>query len=153
MIARHSIPGSWRSCRSSLWWARLRPIAIISIEIIELSSQNGYESLGSNCRRCMSEFSPSRIVIVGGGASGALMAAHLLRGRPKDLAVTIIETRAELGRGLAYATDNPSHLLNVRAANMSAFADDPGHFARWLSAQRDAPAAADPEFRFVSRGL
>lgn len=101
----------------------------------------------------MSEFSPSRIAIVGGGASGALMAAHLLRGRPKNLAVTIIETRAELGRGLAYATDNPSHLLNVRAANMSAFADDPGHFARWLSAQRDAPAAADPEFRFVSRGL
>jgi uncharacterized NAD(P)/FAD-binding protein YdhS len=101
----------------------------------------------------MSEFSPSRIAIVGGGASGALMAAHLLRGRPKNLAVTIVETRAELGRGLAYATDNPSHLLNVRAANMSAFADDPGHFARWLSTQRDAPAAADPEFRFVSRGL
>ena len=101
----------------------------------------------------MSKFSPSRIAIVGGGASGALMAAHLLRGRPRNLAVTIIETRAELGRGLAYATDNPSHLLNVRAANMSAFADDPGHFARWLSTQRDAPAAADPEFRFVSRGL
>lgn len=74
----------------------------------------------------MSEFSPSRIAIVGGGPGGALMAAHLLRGRPRNLAVTIIETRAELGRGLAYATDNPSHLLNVRAANMSAFADDPG---------------------------
>src|SRR5277367_4763487 len=102
----------------------------------------------------MSEFSPSRILIVGGGASGALMAAHLLRGRPKNLAVTIIETRAELGRGLAYGTGNPSHLLNVRPANMSAFADDPGHFARWLSRQADAPAAPeDSEFRFVSRGL
>jgi uncharacterized NAD(P)/FAD-binding protein YdhS len=95
-----------------------------------------------------------RIVIIGGGASGALMAAHLLRGDPPGLEVTIIETRAELGRGLAYATGNPSHLLNVRAANMSAFADDPGHFARWLSVQTDAPAAADdPEFRFVSRGI
>jgi uncharacterized NAD(P)/FAD-binding protein YdhS len=99
--------------------------------------------------------SPSRrIVIVGGGASGALMAAHLLRERPPNLGVSIVETRAQLGRGLAYATGNPSHLLNVRAANMSAFADDPGHFARWLSTQGDAPAADDdPEFRFVSRGL
>jgi len=99
--------------------------------------------------------SPShRIVIIGGGASGALMAAHLLRSRPPNLEVTIVETRAELGRGLAYATGNPSHLLNVRAANMSAFADDPGHFAGWLSTEASAPAASeDPEFRFVSRGL
>ncbi len=99
--------------------------------------------------------SPShRIAIVGGGASGALMAAHLLRNRPQDLSVTIIEPRAELGRGLAYGTGNPSHLLNVRATNMSAFADDPSHFARWLSMQADAPATyEDPEFRFVSRGL
>jgi uncharacterized NAD(P)/FAD-binding protein YdhS len=102
----------------------------------------------------MSRFPLERIVIVGGGASGALMAAHLLRGDPKNLSVTIVEPRAELGRGLAYATGNPSHLLNVRAANMSAFADDPGHFARWLSRQAEAPEpAGDPGFRFVSRGL
>ncbi len=82
------------------------------------------------------------------------MAAHLLRGDPGGLEVTIVETRAELGRGLAYATGNPSHLLNVRAANMSAFADDPGHFARWLAARTDGPPAAqDPQFSFVSRGL
>lgn len=98
--------------------------------------------------------SHQRIVIVGAGASGALMAAHLMRTGRSDLDVTLIETRAQIGRGLAYATENPSHLLNVRAANMSAFADDPGHFARWLAAQPDAPNAdGDPEFRFVSRGV
>ena len=102
----------------------------------------------------MSRFPFKRIVIVGGGASGALMAAHLLRSDPNNLSVTIVETRAQLGRGLAYATGNPSHLLNVRAANMSAFADDPGHFARWLSRQAQAPeTAGDPGFRFVSRSL
>src|ERR1700728_1019197 len=102
----------------------------------------------------MSNTSSHRIAIVGGGASGALMAAHLLRRRPQNLSVTIIETRADLGRGLAYGTRNPSHLLNLRASNMSAFADAPGHFARWLSTQNDAPAAAeDREFQFVSRGL
>src|SRR6202021_1619762 len=93
---------------------------------------------GSCFRLRMSKFASQRIVIVGGGASGALMAAHLLRERPANLSVTIVETRAELGRGLAYSTGNPSHLLNVRAANMSAFADDPGHFARWLSTQASA---------------
>ena len=37
---------------------------------------------------------------------------------------------------------------------MSAFADDPGHFARWLSRQADGPQTeGDPGFRFVSRGL
>lgn len=93
-----------------------------------------------------------RIAIIGGGASGALMAAHLLRRDPRGIAVTIVERRADLGRGLAYATDNPGHLLNVRAANMSGFADDPDHFWRWLVAQGEVAPDAD-RFRFVSRGL
>ncbi|WP_237478273.1 FAD/NAD(P)-binding protein [Lichenibacterium dinghuense] len=74
-----------------------------------------------------------RIVIVGGGASGVLLAVHLLRHRPDGLIVTLVEKRPELGAGVAYATRHPDHLLNVRASNMSAFPDDPGHFARWLA--------------------
>ena len=102
----------------------------------------------------MAEHKPLQIVIVGGGASGALMAAHLLRRDPKGVEITIVETRARLGRGLAYATANPSHLLNVRAANMSAFADDPGHFARWLKQHAEpSERGLDPEYHFVSRGL
>lgn len=74
----------------------------------------------------------TRIVIIGGGASGVLLAAHLLRnGAPPSL-VTIVEQRVELGAGIAYATKDPDHLLNVRAANMSAFSDEPEHFFRWL---------------------
>lgn len=74
------------------------------------------------------------IAIIGGGASGVLMAAHLLRGRDPGLDIVIVEKRASLGRGLAYSTDLPDHVLNVRASNMSAFADDPDHFVRWLRA-------------------
>ena len=76
-----------------------------------------------------------RIIVVGGGASGVLLAVHLLRHRPEGLIVTLVERRPELGAGIAYATRHPDHLLNVRASNMSAFPDDPGHFSRWLAAR------------------
>jgi uncharacterized NAD(P)/FAD-binding protein YdhS len=73
------------------------------------------------------------IIIVGGGASGVLMAFHLLRDPRDNCVVTLIERRERVGPGLAFSTDRPEHLLNVRAANMSAFPDDPLHFWRWLS--------------------
>ena len=93
-----------------------------------------------------------RIAIVGGGATGILAAAHLER--RLDAAndeVVVIEPSEALGRGLAYATDYPRHLLNVRVANMSAFADEPDHLRAWLRARRGA--AATTPFSFVSRGL
>ena len=71
------------------------------------------------------------VAIVGGGYSGALQAINLLRhgtGR-----VTLIEREDRLARGVAYSTPHPEHLLNVRAASMSAFAHEPAHFADWLS--------------------
>lgn len=75
------------------------------------------------------------MLIVGGGASGVLLAAHLLRDPDAPIEVTIVEQREDLGAGVAYSTKHPQHLLNVRASNMSAFADDEGHFVRWLQAQ------------------
>ena len=89
------------------------------------------------------------IAIIGGGASGVLMAAHLLRSPDPDLDIVIIEKRTSLGRGLAYSTDLSDHILNVRASNMSAFADDPNHFVRWLRA-RNIPID-DPMTYFAPR--
>ncbi len=95
------------------------------------------------------------IGIIGGGFTGCLLAVQLLRraaANPGDvLSLTLIESAGVLGRGAAYGTDNPNHLLNVRAANMGAFADDPGHFHAWLTA-RDG-AQAPPPTAFVSRAL
>ena len=90
-----------------------------------------------------------RIAIVGGGATGVLTAAHLAR--RLDAAhdeIVVIESGEALGRGLAYATADPRHLLNVRVANMSAFADEPDHLRAWLGARR-GEGAADP-FSFIS---
>jgi uncharacterized NAD(P)/FAD-binding protein YdhS len=91
-----------------------------------------------------------RIAVVGAGASGALLAAHLLRGGANNLEVILIEPREEIGRGLAYSTGNPRHLLNVRTENMSGFADDPDHFWRWLLAQGFPDG---DRFQFVPRSL
>ncbi len=58
--------------------------------------------------------------------------------------VTLIERRPEVGRGPAYHTGNSEHLLNVRAANMSALPDDPDHFWRWLSSRAESPPLSRP---------
>src|SRR3954447_10981002 len=93
-----------------------------------------------------------RVLIVGGGASGVLLAAHLLRDRQAPIVVTIVEQREDLGAGIAYST-KPDHLLNVRASNMSAYADDEEHFVRWLKANAPpGPHPADP-LHFAPRHL
>ena len=92
------------------------------------------------------------VAIVGGGASGVLLACHFLRNLSENVQVTLIEKNPAIGRGIAYGTADPAHLLNVRAANMSAFADDPDHFWRWLQANNLAVTDSD-RFCFVSRQI
>ena len=58
-------------------------------------------------------------IIVGGGAGGVMMALHLLHRADAPVHVTLIENNPRVGRGIAYATANPSHLLNVPAGAMS----------------------------------
>lgn len=75
------------------------------------------------------------VTIIGGGASGVLLAAHLLRDPETDIRVTLIERRGQFGQGLAYSASQRDHRVNVPARGMSAFADDPEHFWRWLQTQ------------------
>jgi uncharacterized NAD(P)/FAD-binding protein YdhS len=73
-------------------------------------------------------------VIVGGGASGTLVAARLLAAPRPPSEVVLIEKSAAVGRGVAYSTPHREHVLNVPAGRMSALAEDPEHFMRWLGA-------------------
>lgn len=76
---------------------------------------------------------PKRITIIGGGASGTLLAANLLRTSGDQLLeINLVEKRGDIGRGVAYSTPDTVHLLNVPAAKMGAFPDDVGHFHTWL---------------------
>ena len=71
------------------------------------------------------------VLIVGAGFSGTLLAINLLR--QPDVRVVLVERDGtRLARGTAYGTPRPEHLLNVRASNMSAYPDEPGHFERWI---------------------
>lgn len=93
------------------------------------------------------------MIIIGGGASGVLLTYQLLHRPTSDLRVTLIEQRPDIGRGIAYHTGNPDHLLNVRASNMSALPDKPDHFWRWLSSRdAGAPLCLDP-YCFVPRRI
>lgn len=72
------------------------------------------------------------IAIVGGGASGTLLALHLMRQSSSQLRVALIDRSGVFGRGVAYADGATDHLLNTRIGDMSAWPDDSGHFVRWL---------------------
>jgi len=73
-----------------------------------------------------------RVAIVGAGFSGVALAAQLARSGGRGPDVVLIERTGAFGPGLAYGTKNRAHLLNVRAAGLSAFVDRPDHFAHWL---------------------
>ncbi len=91
------------------------------------------------------------VTIIGGGASGVLLAAHLLRDPETDIRVTLLERRGQFGQGVAYSASQREHKVNVPARGMSAFADDPDHFWRWLQA-RDYPSTSG-SWVFVPRRL
>lgn len=81
---------------------------------------------------------------MGGGASGTLLAANLLRQARAPLRILLIEKSGRVGRGLAYSTESPRHLLNVPAGRMSAFPEDAEHFLRW--ARRVEPGTGPGDF-------
>ncbi len=94
-----------------------------------------------------SPYTPVDIAIVGGGASGVLLAAQLVR--KTRLRVALIERDAQPGLGVAYSTRSLGHLLNVRASDMTALADEPDHFVQWLARDRRGYGRTD----FVPRAI
>lgn len=72
------------------------------------------------------------IAIVGAGYSGVSLAANIHRLAKTPIHIYLIGKLALFGKGVAYSTQNPLHLLNVRAKDMSAFNHDDMHFVNWL---------------------
>ncbi|KPL47603.1 pyridine nucleotide-disulfide oxidoreductase [Xanthomonas axonopodis] len=93
------------------------------------------------------------IAIVGGGASGVLVALQLLRQAAAPLQIVLIEPHAALGEGVAYSTARGEHLLNVPAARMSALPELPHDFVDYLRANACCPELDDAQLpqQFVGR--
>lgn len=98
---------------------------------------------------------PMSVVIIGGGFAGAALAVHLLDGAVAPLEITIVETRPEPGRGVAYSTRERVHLVNGPASYFSLYPEAPEHFTDWLGAgQVDdlwSPPAGDLASCFAPR--
>jgi uncharacterized NAD(P)/FAD-binding protein YdhS len=87
------------------------------------------------------------IAVIGGGFSGTLAAVNLARLGALPLRVTLFNHGAPSGRGVAYGTRRPEHLLNVAVRNMSALPDHPNHFLEWLRTRTEYAAVPDAELR------
>jgi uncharacterized NAD(P)/FAD-binding protein YdhS len=87
----------------------------------------------------------NRIVIVGAGFSGTVLAANLLRRPPPGCReVVLVERGAAMGRGVAYAAHECPYLLNVPANRLSADSQDPLQFLHF--ARRTVPEADGEDF-------
>lgn len=82
-------------------------------------------------------------MIIGGGASGTLVAARLMDTLDAAGRVALVESRPEVAEGVAYSTRYSEHLLNVRAAGMSAFDEAPADFVEFLRGLQEY-AGEDP---------
>lgn len=80
---------------------------------------------------------------------------NLARLSQRPLQITLINQHCPIGRGLAYGTRRPEHLLNVAARNMSAFPDMPDHFLQWLRTRSEYESVPEPELRerFIPRQI
>src|SRR5690348_13560699 len=86
-----------------------------------------------------------RVAIIGGGAAAVALLSELVERASAPLHLDwYTGGAARPGRGVAYGTTSPRHLLNVRAATMGMFSRRPRGFLDF--AQRTDPRAAGTDF-------
>jgi uncharacterized NAD(P)/FAD-binding protein YdhS len=92
------------------------------------------------------------VAIIGGGYTGAVLALQLLRRAPAGTRIAVIEPRAELGSGVAYATLAEQHCINVPADRMGVSGALPDRFDIWLKTHHpELIGDGDPEHTYVPR--
>ena len=74
----------------------------------------------------------TQITIIGGGFCGIMTAVHLLQDHRAAFDLHIVNKGNPLAKGVAYNPHTPGLLLNVPNGKISAFDDQPDHFADWL---------------------
>jgi len=87
------------------------------------------------------------VAVVGSGFSAIAETVNLLQLLPPSASIAVVGDDPGFGRGTAYRTELYVHRLNVPAARMSIFVDQPDDFVLWL---RDQDRAISPH-GFASR--
>jgi uncharacterized NAD(P)/FAD-binding protein YdhS len=80
---------------------------------------------------------PFTVCVIGGGFTGAAAAIACLEHVRAPFRLVLAEPSAALGRGVAYGSHHPLHLLNVRTRDLSIRAGQPGDFLNWAFRQLD----------------
>jgi uncharacterized NAD(P)/FAD-binding protein YdhS len=78
------------------------------------------------------------LVIIGGGASAALLLLQLENMRGQHIQVAVVNEGFQLMKGAAYSNLDECHLLNVRASKMSALAGRKNDFTEWVRLNKAA---------------
>lgn len=89
------------------------------------------------------------IAIIGGGFSGVAAAYDLVRLATKPIEILAFDESLYGGKGVAYSTNCPLHLLNVTADNMGILKEDPLHFFKWLQTYPQEWRSLAPEFKSI----
>lgn len=71
------------------------------------------------------------VAVVGAGFSAIAVTLQLLRKLPAECTVAVVGDDPGFGRGTAYRSEFHIHRLNVAAARMSIFPDQPDDFLHW----------------------
>ncbi|HEU5047464.1 MAG TPA: DUF6356 family protein [Rickettsiales bacterium] len=85
----------------------------------------------------------ARVGVVGGGFSGALAIANLVRRAHSPMVIEWFDEGNTLACGVAYGTEDAVHLLNVRANRMGAFPEAPDGFYQWLHTAEGKKCSAE----------
>jgi uncharacterized NAD(P)/FAD-binding protein YdhS/predicted metal-dependent enzyme (double-stranded beta helix superfamily) len=86
------------------------------------------------------------IAIIGGGFTGLMTLANLLRFSKESampLHIVLIDRQPAMGEGIAYRTNDARHLLNVPAGRMSAWPDLPENFLSYARSKNASVRSYD----------
>lgn len=88
---------------------------------------------------------PLRLVVIGGGFTGAVLAIHAIRAMTHALDILVLEPRAELGLGIAFGTSDPSHRMNVPSDRMDIAEAESGAASTWFRSHGILPDPASED--------
>lgn len=97
-------------------------------------------------------FTLHKIGIIGGGYSALAVAYELIQLSRVPVELLIFDPTSYAGKGIAYSTDCPLHLLNVPVGRMGALRGKSEDFFEWLLAEPHKWRSLDPSFKRLEVG-